>query len=86
MPQKGEKRPSRVSEGASEPLVLTIDEAAEWLRVSRSTIYHLLATGELVAVKIGRSTRIPTSSLERFIEKKTKASYDFRHRHPGRWS
>ena len=39
--------------------LLTVQEAAGFLRVSRSTIYLLMDRGELAFVKLGRSRRIP---------------------------
>ncbi len=40
------------------PAVLTIDETAETLRVSRQTVHALINRGELRRYKIGRSTRL----------------------------
>ncbi|MBP2451735.1 MULTISPECIES: helix-turn-helix domain-containing protein [Mycobacteriaceae] len=47
--------------------VLTIEEAAEWLGVSRSLIYTLMGTGELSSIKIGRRRFIPVVEAERLI-------------------
>lgn len=41
---------------------LTIRQFAEQYQVSRSTIYRLLAAGEVISVKIGRSVRITEDS------------------------
>lgn len=41
----------------------TVDQAANFLRVGRSTIYSLLAAGTVPHVKIGRSTRVPRAAL-----------------------
>ena len=41
--------------------VLTVREAAAILRVGRNQLYQAIARGELGAVHIGRSIRIPTS-------------------------
>jgi excisionase family DNA binding protein len=43
-----------------------IDEAAEFLGLSRSQIYALMEAQELVYVKIGRSRRIPRRALIEF--------------------
>ena len=48
------------------PEFLTIDEAAEALRLSRSTIYRLLDSGELAYSQIGRRRRIPVDALRAF--------------------
>jgi excisionase family DNA binding protein len=48
-------------------LLLKIPEAADRLRLSRATIYELLAAGEIKAVHIGRAVRIPAAELERYV-------------------
>ena len=55
-------------------LLLTVDETAEALAVSRSTIYRLLKSGDLVATRIGTATRIPESSLRRFVDARTRVA------------
>jgi excisionase family DNA binding protein len=49
--------------------LLTVEEAMEVLRVSRSHIYGLILKGELESIKIGRSRRIPADSLDDFIQR-----------------
>jgi excisionase family DNA binding protein len=49
-------------------LLLNPEEAAEILGMSRSSIYKLITAGEIQSVKIGRSRRILTSALEKFVE------------------
>ena len=55
-------------------LLLTVDEVAEALALSRSTIYRLLKSGDLVATRIGTATRIPESSLRRFVDARTRVA------------
>ena len=43
--------------------LVTIREAAQFLRVSRSKLYDLMDNGELKFVKLGRSRRIPRRAL-----------------------
>ena len=45
------------------PEVLTVREAAALLRVGRNQLYQAVARGELGAVRIGRSIRIPKQAL-----------------------
>jgi excisionase family DNA binding protein len=45
------------------PEVLTVREAAALLRVGRNQLYQAVARGELSAVRIGRSIRIPKQAL-----------------------
>jgi len=48
--------------------MLTVDEIAEYLRVSRATICRWCGTGKLPAFKIGKSWRVQKKDLERFID------------------
>jgi excisionase family DNA binding protein len=50
--------------------LLRIDEAAATLAISRATLYQLVAAGELRMVKIGRSSRIPHSSVADFVSRR----------------
>jgi excisionase family DNA binding protein len=51
-------------------LLLRISEAAIVLSCGRSTIYQLIGEQEIRTVKLGRSVRIPASSLKSFVERK----------------
>jgi excisionase family DNA binding protein len=51
--------------------LLTIDEAASMLRVGRTTIFRLVAEGELMSIKVGRRRLVPTASLDDFVERAT---------------
>jgi len=49
--------------------LLTVDEVAEILRVSPSTVYRRIQAGELPAVKLGhRQVRIKREDLDAYIE------------------
>jgi excisionase family DNA binding protein len=54
---------SSTSTLATLPEVLTVREAAAILRVGRNQLYQAVARGELGAVHIGRSIRIPKTAL-----------------------
>jgi len=47
--------------------VLTAREAAKILRVGRNQLYQAVARGELGAVRIGRTIRIPKHALLRLL-------------------
>ncbi|WP_413758371.1 helix-turn-helix domain-containing protein [Streptomyces sp. MMBL 11-3] len=49
-------------------LLYTPEEAATVLRFGRSTVYELMAAGELKFVKRGRSRRIRRRDLEAFVD------------------
>jgi excisionase family DNA binding protein len=51
------------------PLAYGIEDAADALGLSRSRIYELIATGEIVACKVGKRTIIPTTELTAFLER-----------------
>jgi excisionase family DNA binding protein len=48
-------------------LAYGVVEAARVAGIGRSTIYEMLASGDLTAVKLGRRTLIPADELRRFI-------------------
>lgn len=48
-------------------LVLTIDEVAEVLRCSRSTVKSRITSGELPSVKIRGLRRVRTADLEAYV-------------------
>lgn len=47
--------------------LLTVDEVASVLRVSRMTVYRKVHSGELPSVHFGRSFRIPASALDAYL-------------------
>jgi len=49
------------------PLVLTVDEARRVLRVGRRQLYQAIARRDVHTLKVGRSIRIPRSSLEAWL-------------------
>jgi excisionase family DNA binding protein len=50
-----------------EPLLLTTEEAANVLRISRSKAYELIASGRLPSITLGRSRRVPLDALRKWI-------------------
>jgi excisionase family DNA binding protein len=54
---------SSTSALAMGPEVLTVREAAAILRVGRNQLYQAVARGQLGAIRIGRSIRIPKHAL-----------------------
>lgn len=47
---------------------LTVAEVADTMRVSRMTVYRLVHSGELPAVRFGRSFRVPESAVAQVVE------------------
>lgn len=54
--------------------LLTVDEAAERLRVTPGTLRNWLSAKRLEYVKIGRTTKIRESVLERLVDQHTVAA------------
>lgn len=53
----------------SEARFLTVAEVAEVMRVSRMTVYRLVHSGELPAVRFGRSFRVPESAVTEAVNR-----------------
>ena len=43
--------------------LITVREAADFLRISARTVYRLIESGQIGAVRIGKQWRIPASDL-----------------------
>ncbi len=51
-----------------QPIFLSINETAKALGLGRTSIYGLLRSGRLEAVKLGRRTLVKVESIRRLIE------------------
>jgi excisionase family DNA binding protein len=47
---------------------LTVAEVATALRVSKMTVYRLVHSGELPAVRVGRSFRVPEQAVQDYLQ------------------
>ncbi len=47
--------------------LITPEEAAESLRVSRTVVYALIKNGSLRSVKIGSSRRVPVGAIDEYV-------------------
>jgi len=47
--------------------LLTVAEVATLLRVSKMSVYRLIHSGELEAVRFGRSFRVPNSAVDAYL-------------------
>ena len=52
-----------MANGLADLRFLTVAEVADMMRVSSMTVYRLVRSGELPAVRFGRSYRIPESAV-----------------------
>ncbi|HJC84155.1 MAG TPA: helix-turn-helix domain-containing protein [Candidatus Corynebacterium faecigallinarum] len=46
---------------------LTVAEVAELMRVSKMTVYRLVHSGELPAVRVGRSFRVHEQAVKEYL-------------------
>ncbi|MCD4549967.1 MULTISPECIES: helix-turn-helix domain-containing protein [unclassified Schaalia] len=46
-------------EHKSAPRLMTVSEVADVMRVSRMTVYRLIHSGEMPAIRVGKSFRVP---------------------------
>ena len=60
-------------QGARQPAspgggMLTVEEACQYLRISKWTLYRLIQTGTLKTIKIGSRRLVRQASLQAFID------------------
>jgi excisionase family DNA binding protein len=65
-------RPDQATSEASEPLTLSIKDAARRLGLGRTTIYKLIGNGRLHTVKVGNRTLIRMESVRGLIDGQTE--------------
>jgi excisionase family DNA binding protein len=58
---------SRSDSRLSEVRFLTVSEVAELMRVSKMTVYRLVHSGDLNAVRVGRSFRVPEQAVHTYL-------------------
>jgi excisionase family DNA binding protein len=61
MPSSPNERP------LAEVRFLTVAEVAAAMRVSKMTVYRLVHSGELPAVRVGRSFRVPEQAVHDYL-------------------
>ncbi len=47
---------------------LTVAEVASLMRVSKMTVYRLVHSGDLTAVRVGRSFRVPEHAVDAYLK------------------
>jgi excisionase family DNA binding protein len=56
-----------------DPICVRVNDAARMIGVGRTKLYELIAAGEVEMIKLGKSTRITTTSLHELIERLRRA-------------
>ncbi len=59
---------TRVDQRLAEVRFLTVAEVATLMRVSKMTVYRLVHSGELAAVRVGRSFRVPEHAVHAYLK------------------
>ncbi len=57
----------RLDSPLSEVRFLTVAEVAALMRVSKMTVYRLVHAGDLAAVRVGRSFRVPEAAVHAYL-------------------
>lgn len=57
------------AKGVPSRLLLKVSDAGAMLGIGRSTVYELIAAGELETVHIGRCRRVPVAALEEYVRR-----------------
>jgi excisionase family DNA binding protein len=57
----------QVENRLAEVRFLTVAEVAHLMRVSKMTVYRLVHSGELTAVRVGRSFRVPEHAVHAYL-------------------
>ena len=52
----------------SAPLLLSVEEAAAQIRISRARMFELIRRGKVLSVKVGGSRRVPYDSLRAYVD------------------
>ena len=61
--------PSQQPGDISEVRFLTVAEVATLMRVSKMTVYRLVHSGELPAVRVGRSFRVQEDAVDEYLRR-----------------
>ena len=70
MGQQADSRAPSKDAHAIEPITMRVPDACRYIGVSRSTLYVLIAEGEIEIVKLGCSTLVLTESLKALIARR----------------
>lgn len=56
-----------VKEPPKSATFLTVGEVADYMRLSRMTVYRMIERGEMPALRVGRSFRVPRVAIEQIV-------------------
>lgn len=49
------------------PAFVTVAEVADLMRVSKMTVYRMIHSGDIPAVRVGKSFRVPQTAVQQMI-------------------
>jgi excisionase family DNA binding protein len=52
--------------------LMTLDEVADFLSLTRQSVYNMIERGDLPSLKLGAARRIPRSALFALVERKMR--------------
>jgi len=55
-------------------MVLTIDQLADYLKLSKSTLYHLARRGDFPGQKVGRHWRFHKAAIDKWLGERAATS------------
>lgn len=56
-----------MADNFAEAKFMTVTEVADMMRVSRMTVYRMIHSGNLPAVRFGRSYRVPSEAVQAIV-------------------
>lgn len=68
----GEAINTRPGYQSVEPISMRVNDACRFTGISRSTLYLLIASGDVEIIKLGATTLVVTESLRRFVNEKRR--------------
>jgi excisionase family DNA binding protein len=54
----------------TEARLMTVNEVADLLRVSRMTVYRLIKEGDMKALRVGRNYRLRVDDVDEYLSKR----------------
>ena len=63
-------RPRMTERPFIEARLLTVNEVADLLRVSRMTVYRLIKEGDIAALRVGRSYRLREDDVDDYLSQR----------------
>jgi len=61
----------------SEPRLMTVAELADYLRISRASVYRLVRSRQVPVSSVGRQLRFRRDSIDRWLQGKERHNYEF---------